>query len=262
MNTRLILISIATFSAISGAALAQSTEEGTEESLSAGTAITDDAQRPDLDEAEQLIVKQTNAFRRENDLKPVEVNPKLEETAQYFADYMARTQKYGHTADGQRPSERAKNHGYEYCIVSENIAYQYSSAGFSTEELANKFFTGWKESPEHRKNMLDSDVTETGVAIARSSETGYYFGVQMFGRPKSKQFQFTVTNEAGETVEYKLGDRSFTLPARYTRTHGQCRPTKITFQLAPGETTTLAASDADRFTVTKENGQLEVKTEK
>lgn len=36
---------------------------------------------------------------------------------------MAKTGKYGHAADGRKPAERAAAHGYEYCIVRENIAY-------------------------------------------------------------------------------------------------------------------------------------------
>lgn len=38
-----------------------------------------------------------------------------------------------------------------YCIVSENIAHQYNSLGFTTEELAEQFVQGWKNSPGHRK---------------------------------------------------------------------------------------------------------------
>ena len=43
----------------------------------------------------------------------------------------------------------------------------------------------------------DPDVTETGVAVARSEKTGYYYGVQMFGRPKSAAVVFKVENRAG-----------------------------------------------------------------
>ncbi len=35
-----------------------------------------------------------------------------------------------------------------------------------------------------RKNMLAPEVTETGVAVARSGKTGRYYAVQMFGRPR------------------------------------------------------------------------------
>ena len=92
----------------------------------------------------------------------------LAKTARYFADYMARTDNYGHTADGRQPSARATEHGYDYCVVAENIAYQFSSTSFETGELVDGFVEGWKQSPGHRKNILDDTVIDTGVAVAYS----------------------------------------------------------------------------------------------
>jgi hypothetical protein len=74
--------------------------------------------------------------------------------------------------------------------------------------------------------MLDPDVTETGVAVARAAD-GTYYAVQMFGRPRSMQIQFKVTNRAGAPVTYTLDGQSFPLPPRVTRTHTVCRPPKI-----------------------------------
>ena len=193
-----------------------------------------DAARPDLRRVDDLIVSRTNDFRAEQGRSKVKVNPELRATAEYFAAYMARTNRYGHTADGRQASERAEQHGYAYCLVSENIAYQYSSAGFATGALASGFVTGWKESPGHRKNMLDPDVTETGVAVARSA-SGTFFAVQMFGRPKSMQISFKVTNRAGVPVSYTLDGQAFPLPPRVTRTHEVCRPPKIDFNWGKDE---------------------------
>ena len=164
------------------------------------------------EQASDIIVTKSNSFRQEHGTKPVKVNSKLVETAQYFASYMARTDNYGHRADGKRPSERAQAHGYNYCLVAENIAYQFSSAGFKTEELANRFVEGWKTSPPHRENMLDADVRETGVAIARGERTGYWYAVQLFGRPKSAALEFKIANESDATIQYSIKDRSFELP--------------------------------------------------
>src|SRR5205085_9863408 len=126
-----------------------------------------------------------------------------------------------------QPADRAKEHGYDYCIVLENIAYQYDSTGFTTEKLGGGFFTGWKESPGHRRNMLDPDVTETGVAIARSADTGYYYAVQLFGRPKSLRIEFRIANSTGAVVRYKVGDREYDLPPGVVMTHEVCRPTDV-----------------------------------
>jgi len=242
---------------------AQVVEEEEAEVLAPKVKAKGPANLPDLAEVTERVVRRTNDFRGAEGLPKVEVNPKLGETAKYFADYMARTDKYGHTADGNRPAGRAKKHGYDYCLVSENIAYQYNSAGFTTEKLAQEFFEGWKHSPGHRKNMLDPDVTETGVAVARSVETGYYYAVQMFGRPKSKAIEFVITNQSEATVEYKIGDRTFPLPPRLIRTHQRCRPTEVTFRWpgTEGEARVVQPSNGDRFVVVGEKGAFQLKKE-
>lgn len=208
---------------------------------------------PDLAAATTLIISRTNAFRQAQGREPVTINPLLTETAQDFAAYMARTDRYGHTADGNQPAERARQHGYDYCIVAENIAYQYNSAGFTTEELGNSFFTGWRQSPGHRRNMLEPAVTETGVAIAQSDESGYYYAVQLFGRPRSLLSEFAITNVTDATVRYRIGEETFSLPPRYQRTHQRCEPTTVIFQW-PGEqtNTTIRPADGDQYTIVQE----------
>jgi hypothetical protein len=223
-----------------------------------------DEKKPDLARATRYIIAKTNDFREQEGRARVRVNAKLTKTARYFADYMARTSRFGHTADGSRPAERAKKHGYVYCIVAENIAYEFNSKGFTWEELGKKFVEGWKHSPGHRRNMLDPDVTETGVAIARGEATGYYFAVQMFGRPKSLALEFKVVNQTTSPVEYRIGERTWTLPPRYTRMHQQCRPTEVKFTLSEGgkeETRTLKAENGSRFVLEEEGDTIRVKKE-
>src|SRR5207253_2501467 len=127
-------------------------------------------------------------------------NRALADTARDFAEFMARTDRYGHEADGQQPSQRATAHGYGYCMVAENIAFQYSSAGFRSGELARRFVEGWKQSPGHRHNMLEPDATETGVAVAQSPKSGRYYAVQMFGRPQALRVAFRIANRSTTTL--------------------------------------------------------------
>ncbi len=220
--------------------------------------------KPDLTAVVNNIIEKTNAFRQQEHRSPVGKNAKLSKTAQYFADYMARTGRYGHTADKQTPAERATKHEYDYCIVLENIAYAFNSEGFSTDELTHQFVDGWKKSPGHRRNMLDADVVDTGVAVARSEKTGYYFAVQMFGRPKSMAIKFRIDNQTSTTVHYGIGKEDFSLPAHYTRSHERCRPTEIAFEIpSDGKTRkrTEKVKSGDRFVITKGHGSLHVKKE-
>lgn len=217
----------------------------------------------DLKQVAELIIQQTNKFRESEKRPEVKTVDQLTETTRYFADYMARTNRYGHIADGTHPNERAKKHGYEYCIVSENIAYEYSSQGFKADELAKGFTEGWKHSPGHRKNMLDPDVTETGVAVAWSSETGHYFAVQMFGRPKSQVIEFSVANESDIEVKYKIGDQAFPLPHGLTRTHQICRPTSLTFIWSdkPDDVQVIRPNTGEQLVVSQSDGKFQVKQE-
>ena len=142
--------------------------------------------RVDANEVERIVVEDTNEFRQENGLATTRPAAGLRRTAEDFAAYMARTDNYGHEADGRTPGERARRKGYDWCRVSENISYQWSSHDFDTEELARRLVTGWKKSPGHRRNMLDPRVTETAVAVARSSRSGRYYAVQLFGQPRGR----------------------------------------------------------------------------
>lgn len=201
----------------------------------------------DLAKLSEAIVERTNEFRKSEGKSPATMNETLRKTAESFAQYMAKTNRYGHTADGNQPSQRAANQGYEYCIVSENIAYQFDSTGFTGDELVKKFVTGWKESPGHRKNMLDGDVTETGVGIARSDETGYYYAVQMFARPKSAAIDFAVENRSKKTIEYTVGEERFSLPPRAIRRHTRCRSGEISFPFSDRKD--LRPNDDQRYTI-------------
>ncbi|HLJ11371.1 MAG TPA: CAP domain-containing protein [Planctomycetaceae bacterium] len=253
-----VLISVATL-----VMRAQVVEEDDTEILKPIAETNEPANRPDLVQAAKQIVEQTNQFREHEKLGRIATNPSLERSAQFFADFMARTSHYGHKANGATPADRAKKFGYEYCIVAENIAYAYSSKGFTTEELENEFVDGWKASPGHRKNMLDPDVTDIGVAVAQGPENGYIFAVQMFGRPKSKALEFSITNESPDTAEYKMGDRTLTLAPRHTRTHQVCRPRDLEFRWpdAEGEGRIVQPHDGDHFVVTKNGETLELRRE-
>lgn len=218
------------------------------------------AEGPDLQAVEGLVIEGTNGFRREQGLKALAANASLQRAARYFADYMARTDRYGHKADGAEPAERATRHGYEWCQVSENISYQYTSATFATKELAGRYVEGWKRSPGHRKNMVDRDDVHMAVAVARGRETGRYYAVQMFGRPRSLSIEFHVTNRTRERVGYRLGDRSYSLDPRSTRVHQQCASEDLTLRSAVRkERGTARPKDGDRIEVVRESGGLSLR---
>lgn len=138
----------------------------------------------DLVQTAEDIVEKTNRFRIEERVAQVVPQKALAGAAREYAQFLAATDRFGHTADGSKPSERVRRQGYEYCMVSENIAYQFRSQGFkSPEELAQRFVEGWKGSPGHRANLRDREATEIGVAVVQSDHTQRYYAVQVFARP-------------------------------------------------------------------------------
>lgn len=247
------------FASVSLHAAAQSSEEHDVEVVSSQDVGSFRPQKdPDLKKVAQSIVKQTNVFREAEGLETLSTNEQLRQTAQDFADYMAETNRYGHTADGRRPSQRVSAHDYTYCVVAENIAYHFHTRGIATQQLADQAFTGWKNSPGHRRNMLKLHVTETGVALSQSESTGVYYAVQLFGRPRSALQSFSVKNQTPNDITYRVGQRSFSLPPRYSRTHRVCRPPTV--KLVQGEQVIAdrEPSDGATLAVVNSDGRLKL----
>lgn len=218
----------------------------------------------DLGRTAALIVDHTNAYRKQQDLPPVQNNPQLQKAADYFARYLAdRELEKGddgldHEADGQTPAQRAEQFGYEYCLVLENIAMYPSRRNYTEQSLADALAQGWQRSEHHRENLLDPDVLDTAVAIAQSKETGRYYAVQMFGRPKSARIEFSISNKAESDATYKVNGRAFTMKPGVTRTHTSCRPPTLSVDLDNDRQKSLQPQGGDAFTVVIAEGKLRV----
>jgi Cysteine-rich secretory protein family len=184
---------------------------------------------PDLPKVEAAIVQLTNIFRREQGLAAVSPNIVLRKAAEDFARYLARTGTFSHTADGRQPGDRAKAAGYDFCIVSENLASNLDSRGFETQQLARDAVEGWKGSPGHRKNMVEPNVSEIAVAVAKAPGEEKFLSVQLFGRPISQRYDFTVSNASEWPVAYTFAGRSFTVEERRIITHTECVPGTLAF---------------------------------
>jgi len=84
--------------------------------------------------------------------------------AQAQAQAMARSNKFEHSAGGEFKS-RISSSGFDAAIAVENIG-----AGYHTLAEA---FSGWRDSPPHRSNMLKSGVTKMGIAAVYAPNTKY-----------------------------------------------------------------------------------------
>jgi hypothetical protein len=201
-------------------------------------------------DAEREVLSRSNAFRHSQGRAPTRAEPLLSATAQDYAAHMARTGRYGHEADGREPAQRVQAHGYAYCSVSENVAFQQRSSGFTASELAGAFVQGWIDSPGHQRNLLAADVTDTGVAIARSPSGDRYYAVQLFARPAALRVRFELSNRSRQALRYDLDGRAQTLAPGVTRTHEQCTTPRLSIAL-PGQAapTELQPADGARLQV-------------
>ncbi len=117
-----------------------------------------------------------NAERRHQGLPALAYNSQLDEMAKIQAQNMARFQKMAHVIPGANLptlADRARYVAYPFGRLAENVALGYPDA----ETVVN----GWMTSKGHRANILNAEVVETGIAIARSSSGGLYY-CQVFGR--------------------------------------------------------------------------------
>lgn len=173
-------------------------------------------------EAEREMVVLSNAFRSQHGLAALRPQPALMHAARSFADYMAKTDRYGHTADGREPEQRVDATRYAPCMVAENIAWQYRSDGFSSATLARTMVNGWIASPPHRRNLLSPELTDIAVAVAHSATSGRWYAVQMMARPQTLQIRFDLSNDSAQTIRYVFDGREFELLPGVTRWHESC----------------------------------------
>jgi uncharacterized protein YkwD len=203
-----------------------------------------------FEQVEQRVTALTNEVRQQTGLQPLEPETRLADAARYFAGYLASTGKLDHDADGTLPAERVKKRGYSYCMVAENLASEYSSAGFTPEALSRNFVEGWRQSPTHRENMLLADITQIGVGVARSAKDGEYFAVQVFARPMSAMVKFRVTNRSNATVRYEFRKRPVTLGPKQGRLHESCVASELRLETG-GQDASIRARDGARYVITE-----------
>ena len=239
--------------------LTQATAEATDNKTASTESSANELREQDFTRAANIVVERTNAYRRGRDLSPLSTADRLNEAAQSFAEYMARSGNYGHEADGRTPAERIAAAGYEYCRVGENIGWQQKGdERIASTSIGRSFFTGWRDSPPHHENIVEPSFTEIGTGFA-VAETGRYYAVQLFGRPQSLRFAVEVVNQSGQNVSYTLGGTKYELTPRMWRQHELCETTSLTLaELEPrdiGEAIRLIVELSGETLTLREEGE-------
>jgi len=105
-----------------------------------------------------------SGYRSNNGLPTVTLDPQLMALAQAQAEVMAKRDKLDHNA-GKPFVGRLKASGYDAKAAAENIG-----AGYHTLAEA---FSGWRDSPPHRDNMLLKGATRIGIAAVYTAASKY-----------------------------------------------------------------------------------------
>jgi hypothetical protein len=103
-------------------------------------------------------------YRQNNGLGAVVVDPELSKLAEQQSRAMAARNKMDHNVKGPL-EKRLSASGYPATLAVENV-----SAGYHTLAEA---FSGWRDSPPHKANMLKNGVTKLGIAAAYAPNTKY-----------------------------------------------------------------------------------------
>ncbi len=100
-----------------------------------------------------------NGLRAQQGLAPMTESRKLTKAAQTHAKDMARNGFFSHEgSNGSSVGDRVRKQGYGFCFVAENIA-----KGQASEQ---EVMQSWVNSSGHRKNMLNRNAAEYGLARA------------------------------------------------------------------------------------------------
>jgi uncharacterized protein YkwD len=123
-----------------------------------------DLSKPDTTLDPAAAASMISGYRGNNGLGAVTVDPELMRMAGEQAHAMAVHDKMDH--DIGRPfQERIRNSPFRNSVAVENI-----SAGYHTLAEA---FSGWRDSPPHRANMLNRSVTRIGIAAVLAPNSKY-----------------------------------------------------------------------------------------
>jgi uncharacterized protein YkwD len=128
------------------------------------------------------IIELTNQYRKENgNLPELKENPNLDLSADKKLQDMFDNQYFEHVSPGGASvGDLAKEAGYEYILIGENLA-------MGTFKDDSSLVAAWMASEGHRKNILNGHYTEIGVAVSKGNFEGQniWMAVEHFGTPRN-----------------------------------------------------------------------------
>jgi hypothetical protein len=148
-----------------------------------------------------LLGNLTNKERQAENLPELKVSPLLMQSAELKAEDMANFSYFAHTSpEGKTPWYFLDQVGYKYQYAGENLAINFTN----TEDVT----AAWLNSPTHKANIVKSQYTEMGSAIA----TGTYLGrsavfiVQVYANPRIEEVDTVSQKTSGQKLAVASGN--------------------------------------------------------
>lgn len=117
------------------------------------------------------VTREANQSRDDEGLHPLHCAPALADIAQAHADDMCDKNYLSHTSkDGRTMVDRARNAGFDFMTLGENVAMGHTSPG--------QVHARWMDSKMHRRNIMNGEFSRLGVGYAPCSGAPYW--VQVF----------------------------------------------------------------------------------
>ncbi|MBV6459661.1 MAG: hypothetical protein HONBIEJF_02812 [Fimbriimonadaceae bacterium] len=143
------------------------------------------------------VVELMNHERVKHGLPPVKASTELMRAAQVHAKSLSTDQFFDHSdQQGKSAGDRAKDAGYRWTLIAENIAAGQDSPA----EVMNT----WMNSPKHRANILNARVMEVGVGYITDRERRYDHYWVMDLACRADVFPVVINLEATKTKQREV----------------------------------------------------------
>lgn len=122
------------------------------------------------------VIQMVNDSREKEGVKVLAENEKLSQAAAAKAEDMLKENYFAHNSpSGKTPWFWIEQAGYDYHYAGENLAMDFKNV--------DEQHAAWMKSPTHKKNILNKDFQEIGVAVRQGFIEGHLaiITVQEFG---------------------------------------------------------------------------------
>jgi uncharacterized protein YkwD len=173
--------------------------------------------RPQIGNAESILLDAANRDRAAHGLQPLQWDAALAIAAKAHAERMAQRNTLSHQFPGEPPmQDRAREAGARFSLIAENVALGPTATGIHTQ---------WMNSPPHRANLLDRELNAIGIAVVQHGNT--LFAVEDFSNAVPTLSLGEQEHQVGsQLAAYGLNPVNITSDARKVcnREHGAATP--------------------------------------